>query len=148
MACDGCLCKTLFYNITRQTRVSAAIASVDALNCYDWIAHTMASLVLQMFGVPSLAVELMLGTIENMKFFLWMEFGNSTSFAGGGISIKTQGMCRGNGAAPAGWALISICILNAHGKKGHGAKFVCPITKLEKTSLRTPLCGQYRSTAY
>jgi hypothetical protein len=27
--------------------------------------------------------------------------------------------------------VISICILNAHGKKGHGAKFVCPITKLE-----------------
>jgi hypothetical protein len=28
--------------------------------------------------------------------------------------------------------VISICILKAHGKKGHGAKFVCPITKLEK----------------
>jgi hypothetical protein len=41
-------------------------------------------------------------------------------------------MCQGNGALPAGWAVISICILNAHGKKGHGAKFICPVTKLEK----------------
>ncbi len=31
---------------------------------------------------------------------------------------------------PTGWAVISICILNAHGKKGHGAKFLCPITRL------------------
>jgi hypothetical protein len=92
----------------------------------------MASLVFQAFGVPAMAVESMLGTIENMKFFLRTGFGDSTSFRGGGISIKTQGMCQGNGALPAGWAVISICILGAHGKKGHGAKFICPVTKLKK----------------
>ena len=42
----------------------------------------------------------MFGTIENMKFFLRTGFGDSTSFAGGGLSIKTQGMCQGN-AGPA-----------------------------------------------
>ena len=41
-------------------------------------------------------------------------------------------MCQGNGAAPSGWAVISICILNAHGKKGHGTKFLCPVTNLKK----------------
>ncbi len=132
MADNGTLCKTLFYDITRQARVPAAIASVDALNCYDRIAHAMASLVFQAFGVPITAVESMLEAIKNMKFFLWMGFGDSTCFAGGGISIKTQGLCQGNGASPAGWAVINICILKAHGRKGHGAKFVCPITKLEK----------------
>jgi hypothetical protein len=44
-------------------------------------------------------------------------------------------MCQGNGASLAAWVVISICILNAHGRKGHGAKFVCPITKLEKLLL-------------
>jgi hypothetical protein len=38
---------------------------------------------------------------------------------------------QGDGASPAGWAVISICILGAHGKKGHGAKFYCPITNLQ-----------------
>ena len=132
MADDGTLSKTLFCDLARQARVPAAIASVDASNCYDRIAHAMASLVFQAFGVPLTAVESMLGTIENMKFFLRTGFGDSTSFAGGGVSIKTQGMCQGNGASPAGWAVISICILSAHGKKGHGAKFVCPVTKLER----------------
>ena len=29
-------------------------------------------------------------------------------------------------------AVISICILGAHGRKGHGAKFICPVMELEK----------------
>jgi hypothetical protein len=132
MADNGTLSKTLFCNLTRQARAPAAIASADASNCYDRIAHAMASLVFQAFGVPAMAVESMLGAIKNMKFFLRTRFGNSTSFAGGGISIKTQGMCQGNGASPAGWAVISICILNAHGRRGHGAKFICPVTRLQK----------------
>ncbi len=122
MANDGTLCKTLFYNITRQARVPAAIVSVDTLNCYDRIAHAIASLIFQAFGVPLSAVETMLEAIENMKFFLRTGFGDSKSFAGGGMSIKTQGLTQGNWASPARWAVISICILGAHGKKGHGAK--------------------------
>ena len=99
---------------------------------YGRIAHTMASLVFQAFGVPTIEIDTMLGVIENMKFFLQMGFGDSTAFAGGGISIKTQGLCQGNRAAPAGWAVISICILWAHRKKGHGAKSLCLITNLQQ----------------
>jgi hypothetical protein len=61
--------KTLFYNVTCQARVPAAIPSVDASNCYDRIAHTMASLVFQALGVPESAIGLMLSAIGNMKFF-------------------------------------------------------------------------------
>jgi hypothetical protein len=92
----------------------------------------MALMIFQAFGAPAMAIKSMLGAIENMKFFLRTGFGNSTSFAGRGISIKTQGLRQGNGASSAGWAVISICILRAHGKKGHGAKFLCPITKLQQ----------------
>jgi hypothetical protein len=70
MADDGTLCKKLFYDITRQARVPAGIASVDASNCYDRIAHAMALLVFQAFGVPTTAIKTMLEAIENMKFFL------------------------------------------------------------------------------
>jgi hypothetical protein len=131
MANNGTLCKTLFYDITWQACVPAVIASVDASNCYDRIAHAIVSLVFQAFGVPTTAIKTMLGAIENMKFFLRTGFGDSKSFARGGISMKTQGLTQGNGASPAGWAVISICILGAHGKKGHGAKFYCPITNMK-----------------
>ena len=107
----------LFYNITRQARVPTAIASVNASNCHDRIAHAMASMIFQAFGMPTTTIESMLGAIENMKLFLCTGFGDSKTFAGGGISIKTQGLCQGNGASPAGWAVISICILRVHGKR-------------------------------
>jgi hypothetical protein len=64
----------------------------------------MASLIFQAFGVPPTAIKSMLGAIENMIFFLRTGFGDSTLFAGGGISIKLQGLCQGNKALPAGWA--------------------------------------------
>jgi hypothetical protein len=131
MADDGTLCKTLFFDIARQARVPTAITLVDASNCYDRIAHVMASLIFQAFWVPMTAIESMLGAIENMKFFLRTGFGDSATFSGDRISIKTQGLGQGNGAAPAGWAGISICIIGAHKKKGHGAKFLCPITQLQ-----------------
>jgi hypothetical protein len=101
MTDNGTLCKTLFYDITRQACVLAAIASVDASNCYDRIAHTIASLIFQAFGIPTTAIKTMLGAIENMKFFVHTRFGDS-SFAGGGISLKTQGLTQGNGTSLAG----------------------------------------------
>ena len=51
MADYGGLAKILFYDIVRQQRVPAGIASVDAANCYDRVAHSIASLVFQSFRV-------------------------------------------------------------------------------------------------
>ena len=45
------------------------------------------------------------------------------------MEVKFQGLFQRNGAAPAGWAVISITILQAHKEKGHGAQFVCPISR-------------------
>jgi hypothetical protein len=133
MADNATLTKTLFFDTVRQSRVSAAIASVDASNCYDRIAHAIASLVFQSFDVPKSAIGSMLKAIEDMKFFLRTGFGNSKRFAGGGVQVKVQGLTEGNGASPAGWAVISIVILRAHGKKGHGATFRCPILSIAAT---------------
>ena len=66
-----------------------------------------------------------------MKFFLRTGFGDSKSFAKLLIKIRTQGMCQGNGAAPAAWAVVSIVIIQAHKRKGHGAQFLCPISNLK-----------------
>jgi hypothetical protein len=131
MADDGTLTKVLAYDIIRQKKRPAGIASVDADNCYDRIAHAIASLVFQSFGVPPAVVESMLTTIQEMKFFLRTGLGDSTDYASSKVEIKTQGLCQGNGAAPAGWAVVSICIIKAHKKKGHGTHFLCPITKLK-----------------
>jgi hypothetical protein len=111
----------LFYDIACQTRTPAAIASVDASNCYNRIAHAIASLIFQSFGVESTAVSAMLEMVQEMKFFLRTAYWDSKTFAGSSIKIKTQGLGQGNGASPAVWCVISNVIVWAHSAKGHGA---------------------------
>jgi hypothetical protein len=133
MADNGGLAKTLFYDIVCQLRVPAAIALVDASNCYDCIAHAMALLIFQSFGVAEMVVTTMLETIQEMKFFLRMAFGDSREFAGLTIKVKTQGLGQGNGASPEGWCIISITILQAHGAKGHGAHFIALLSQVRSS---------------
>ncbi len=92
---DGGLAKTLFYDIACQLRIPAAIASVDASNCYDCIAHAMALLIFQSFGVDDTAVLAMLETIQESKFFCRMAFGDSREFASSTIEVKTQDWAKG-----------------------------------------------------
>jgi hypothetical protein len=63
-----------------------------ASNCYNWIAHAMASLIFQSFGVESTAVAEKLKTIQEIKFFLRTAYGDSKTFAGSTIQIKMQGL--------------------------------------------------------
>ena len=72
----------------------------------------------------------MLTEIEKMKHFLRTAYGDSKNVSGSTIELKFQGICQGNGAALAGWVVISITILCAHKRKGHGGHFVCPISKM------------------
>jgi hypothetical protein len=133
MADNGGLAKTLFYDIARQTQLPAAIASVDASNCYNRIMHAMALPIFQSFGVEDTAVATMLETIQEMKFFLRTAYGDLTNFVGSLIEVKMQGLGQGNGASPAGWCVISIMILRAHGKKGHGARFIAPMSCMKRS---------------
>jgi hypothetical protein len=131
MADDCTLAKTLFYNLVHQSLHPAGLSLVDAANCYDRIAHAIALLVCQLFGVPQEAIGSMLRTIQEMNFFLCTTYGDSKTAVGLRMEIKTQGLiCQGNGAAPARWAVVSITILCAHKRKGHGMKIVCPVSKL------------------
>ena len=66
---EGSLSKVLFYDVIRQSRLSAGISSVDVDNCYDRVSHAIASLVFRSFGVPKEAACAMLKTIQEMKFF-------------------------------------------------------------------------------
>jgi hypothetical protein len=129
LADDGMLAKVLFYDIVHQSRLPVRISAVDADNCYNRIAHPIASLVFQSLGVPKAVVVLLLLTIQDMKFFLRMGFDDSKVYAGSTDGKKTQGLCQGNGAAPAGWTVTSNIMIQAHKRKRHEVHLLCPITK-------------------
>jgi hypothetical protein len=75
LAGDRTLVKVLFYNIVRQTRIPAGIGTVDANNCYDWIAYPIASLLFQSLGVPKEACNSIFRTIQDMFFFFARDLG-------------------------------------------------------------------------
>jgi len=52
------------------------MAYVDASNCFDQIAHAMASLIFQAFGVEDTAISAMLQTIQEIETF-WEGSGKS-----------------------------------------------------------------------
>jgi len=132
MAEDGILAKTLFYDISRQLRAPAALASVDAANCFDRVVHAIASLVFRAVGAQLPMTLTMLTAIQQMQFFLRTAFGDSDRAVGSRLHLSTQGFMQGNGAAPAGWTVVSIVILHAHKSHGHGASFICPVSDIQK----------------
>ena len=76
----------------------------------------------------------MLTTIKDLRFYLRTGYGDSKGYVGGKkeTSIKTVknlGICQGNSASPAAWTVVSIPMISAHKKKGHGAYFVTPLSK-------------------
>jgi hypothetical protein len=85
LADDGTLSKILFFDIACQLLHSAGLASINANNCYDCIAHPMASMIFQAFGVLTPAIVSKLSTIQRMKFFLCTGYGDLEGYAGGNL---------------------------------------------------------------
>ena len=87
------------------------------------------SLIFQAVGVPVAAIKLMLTTIQEIKFFHRTGYGDSTDYVGSTGEKRTQGLCQGNGAAPAGWTVTTIPMILAHKCKRHGVHLIGPISR-------------------
>ena len=72
---DAVLRQVLAYDIARQKRAPIIVASVDAAQWYDRVAHTMVALTLQASKVPESSVEYMLQPIRDMEFYIRTAYG-------------------------------------------------------------------------
>ena len=106
-AAHGVLCKALFCDMVRALHVVAGIPSVDLGNCYDAVAHPIASIALQAFMVPVAMVVMSLTVLQSMQFFLRTGYGVSEKGYGGSQSDPTFGLGQGNGMAPSGFQTVS-----------------------------------------
>jgi hypothetical protein len=82
-ATEGVLTSGLFCDIARALHRTAAIESVDLANCYDAVAHPIASIALQSFKVRKVMVSMMLYVLEKMAWYLKTPFGQSKISFGG-----------------------------------------------------------------
>jgi len=101
----------LFADLSRQCCHPLVVACKDFAWCYDQIAHCMASLACQRLGVSPEVLSTIFFTIQFMKFYLRTAYGDLATFYGGGLSQHPfQGVCQGNGAGPAIWLALSLCL--------------------------------------
>ena len=123
-AAHGVLCKVLFCDYVRALHIVAGIPSVDLGNCYDAVAHPIASIALQAFRVPLLTVVLALSVLQTMTFFLRTGYGVSKSGYGGTLDDPTFGLGQGNGMAPSGFTSVSSLMVESYKRLGHASSFV------------------------
>ena len=74
---DAILLQVLIYDLAYQWKRPLIVASVDASQCYDRIAHAMAALVLRAYKVHASSVKGMLNPIGCMEFYLRTGYGES-----------------------------------------------------------------------
>jgi hypothetical protein len=89
----------------------ACIADNDFGDCYDWAAHPNATISFQSFGVPQPAINVLLKTMETMRFFLRAGFGKSKTSYGGTHEEWLTGYGQGNAAAGPGFTAMSLLIV-------------------------------------
>lgn len=129
MAEDARLDSQLTYDISRQLKLPMATVSVDADRCYDRINHIIMSLLLlSLVGAAGLITAL-LHPIQSMKFYQRTAYGDSKTFMGGRDGGNPlQGLCQGNGVAPACWLMISFLLMHCYHRKGWGSSLISPIS--------------------
>ena len=105
----------LTMDLSRQLKHPLATMSLDADKCYDRINHIIMSLLLMAIVGSVGSVVAMLSPIQTMKFFQRTARGDSTTFMGGrGKDNPLQGLCQGNGAAPACWLMLSSVLMHCY----------------------------------
>ena len=127
---QGSMLKVFHCDIHRTMHVPYSVISADLSNCYDAVNHAVATLALLAFGVPHMAVKLVLTCLQSMYFWLRTAFGISgTPFHGTAVN-PFFGISQGGGFAPPSFQAVSALMINSYKSFGHGVQYVSPVTGL------------------
>jgi hypothetical protein len=61
---DGCMIKLFHYDRARVLHWTSGIGSVDFFSCYDNVAHPIASVALQAWGISLMMIKVMLSVLH------------------------------------------------------------------------------------
>ena len=122
--------KRLVLDAMRIEKRPGVICANDAKACYDRILHFAAYISLRRTGMKTEAVISMLEPIRRLEHVIRTAYGDSkTSYGGENWESDPSGICQGNGAGPAIWALVSSPLFECLRHKGYGVKVTSAITK-------------------
>ena len=95
------------------------VALVDAVQCYNRVAHATAALTLQAYKLRQSSVMEMLEHINDMEYYFWTGFEKSLTYSVGKDSTK-QGLCQGNAVTPSAWKMLTSVLVMVQRRMGHG----------------------------
>ena len=122
--------KRLVLDAMRIEKRPGVVCANDAKACYDRILHFAAYISLRRTGMKKEAVISMLEPIRRLEHVIRTAYGDSTtSYGGENWDSDPSGICQGNGAGPAIWALVSSPLLECLRQQGYGAQLTSAITK-------------------
>ncbi len=119
---NAVMTKIFICNKSRIHHHDTCITGNDFGDCYDWAAHPVAAISLQSFGVPQPVINILLKTMETMRFYLRTGFGKSKTSYGSTHKEWLTGYSQGNAAACPGFTAMSLLIVNAYLRDGFGAR--------------------------
>jgi hypothetical protein len=126
---DAQMNNRLTMDISRQLRHPLVTMSADADKCYDCINHIIMLLFLLAIVGCTGNIVTMLQPIQTMKFFQQTAQGDSMTFMGGRVKDNPlQGLCQGNGAAPACWLKLSSLLMHCYQRQGLGLRIIYPMS--------------------
>jgi hypothetical protein len=116
-------------DLSRRFRQPLVAVSADADKCYNRINHIIMSLLLLAIGGYEGSINAMMTPIQQMCFFQRTRQEDSNTFMGRQLSTNPlQGLCQGNGAAPACWLMLSSLMMNVYRRGDHVSTLVLPIS--------------------
>ena len=97
---------------------------MDSADCYDAVAHPIASIALQSFKVCKVIVAMMLYVLKTMTWYLKTAFSNREILFGSTVLDPSMGLGQGNGAAPLGFLAVCTLMINVYRNLGHEVTFI------------------------
>ncbi len=102
------LTKQFFCNSSRTQHHPVGLGECDFDDCYDHAAHPPTSIALRSWGIPVMAIRVLLTSMQVMQYFLKTCFGKSSESYGGSSDSSNSGLGQGSGASPPGFFVIEL----------------------------------------
>lgn len=107
--------KTLTYDITRQTKCTAAFIENDAIGCYDRLINPLLLLQLRRLGAPKMATQSLSQTWSSTYHHIKTLYGTSELSYGNTTHTPLFGPGQGSTLGPFLWLLLFCLIMDSLG---------------------------------
>ena len=121
----------VFHNDIHGTmHIPLAVISANLANCYDAVQHGVSCIALRAFGVPQLAMSVILTCLQTIFFWLRTAFGfSSNPFHGHGTTDNPfSGLAQRSQFAPSTFQAVSTLMINSYKSMGNRCIYVSLVT--------------------